>query len=131
MRNAGIYIQNNPWRRWRKTMKEVLEFVVDLNVLNLKPALNIGHCIAGGEEPKDFINRVEIVLISAPTKDRFGQFYDTHSPIFSSEYKEVIKEALKSIEEKDSIKICLDGIYNNWDEVYRDISWLNKILISE
>lgn len=51
--------------------------------------------------------------------------------IFSSEYKEVIKEALKSIEEKDSIKICLDGIYNNWDEVYRDISWLNKILISE
>lgn len=127
----SIYIQNNPWRRWRKTMKEVLEFVVDLNVLNLKPALNIGHCIAGGEEPKDFINRVEIVLISAPTKDRFGQFYDTHSPIFSSEYKEVIKEALKSIEEKDSIKICLDGIYNNWDEVYRDISWLNKILISE
>jgi len=121
-----IYLQSNPWRRWRNTMIEVLEFIEELNIPNLKPALNVAHCIASGEDPKDYAKKAEIVLLSAPEIDSYGQFYDVHDPISDSSYASKIKELFDVIKDKNTIKICFDSVYKDWNEVYRDIIWLNE-----
>ncbi len=121
-----IHLQNNPWRRWRKSMKEVLEFVRSLNIKNLIPALNVSHCLALGEDPKKYIKEVEIVLLSTPLEDIYGQFYDVHDPIYKSEFSEKIKGVFDAVKDSENIKVCFDSIYRDWDEVYSDIVWLNE-----
>jgi len=121
-----MYLQNNPWRRWRKTMRETIEFIKELSVPNLKLALNVAHCIASGEDPKDYVKETEIILLSSPAKDRYGQFYDVHDPVFNSEFAETIKGVFDIVKDSSTVKVCLDGVYKNWDEVYRDIIWLNE-----
>lgn len=121
-----IHLQNNPWRRWRRSMREILEFVKELNIENLSPSLNVAHCLASGEDPKNYVKEVEIVLLSAPLEDIYGQFYDVHDPIYKSKFAETIKEVFDIVKSFDNIKLCLDSIYKDLDELYSDIVWLNE-----
>ena len=88
---------------------------------NLKYAHNMCHSLGAGENPGEVIEKVvpNGLCLSAPNKDMFGQFADTHSPVSLSNYLELAKQLVKQAKKYDFI--CLDAAYNDFDEIYSDM----------
>jgi len=84
--------------------------------------------LGAGETPGEVIEKVvpNGLCLSAPNKDMFGQFTDTHSPVSLSNYLELAKQLVKQAKKYDFI--CLDAAYNDFDEIYSDIMSLFKII---
>ena len=119
-----LHLANNPWRRFRRTMRETIEFVKAVNASNLRPALNTCHCIASGEDPLAFIDQASLVLASAPERDPYGQFADVHAPIVGSPWRDTIQVAIREARGR-GVLVCLDALYDGWDAVYRDLRALD------
>lgn len=120
-----VYLQNGTKGRMLKTTEETVEFIDRLNTANLKFAYNICHSLTLREEPFDILKKyhekINGVMISAPECDDYGQYSDSHSPVFESQYSEVVKEFMVELRrEHSSDFICQDAIYKDWNEVYLD-----------
>lgn len=93
----------------------------------LKYAFNLCHCVGAGENPVETAARKmpDALCLSAPDKDMFGQFADTHCPVSLSDYREPAVQLL-NLDQAAYDFICLDGAYRDFDEIYSDIILLNK-----
>lgn len=91
---------------------------------NLKYAYNLCHSLGAGENPEAvFMEKTPNgILLSAPDRDLFGQFADTHYPISRSAYLEQAK--VLAVNNPKCDFICLDAVYKNFDEIYHDIMML-------
>ena len=88
---------------------------------DLKYAYNMCHSLGAGENPQEVTGKVipDGLCLSAPDKDRFGQFADTHSPVSLSNCQKQAEQLVEQAREYDFI--CLDAAYNDFDEIYSDI----------
>jgi hypothetical protein len=94
---------------------------------DIKYAYNICHSLGAGEDIVSTIkNRMPAALcISAPEKDIFGQFSDAHIPVSLSSYKDMTGQLLKNADAYDFI--CLDAVYQDFDEIYSDFRLLDTL----
>lgn len=82
-------------------------------------AIHLAHCALAGEKPdqEDLLD-AEGILLSAPLRDEFGQMIDAHLPLYSSELRGKVTEALAGIDMSRYAFVCLDGVYESFDEMY-------------
>jgi hypothetical protein len=119
-----LHLAHNPFRRFRRTVAETRELLRDVGAANLRPALDVGHAIASGEEPAMLVDGVALVLLSVPGRDRYGQFTDDHAPIARSPFAAAATAAWQAARAREAMTVCLDAVYRDWDEVYRDLRLL-------
>lgn len=82
-------------------------------------AINLSHCALSGEQPTaEAFAGAEGILVSAPLRDEFGQMIDAHRPLYNSPLREGIVEALRSVDTARYAFVCLDGVYDSFDEMY-------------
>jgi sugar phosphate isomerase/epimerase len=96
---------------------------------NLKFCLDTSHLLMTEESPsellKEFGDEVAMVLVGAPVKDQYGQYYNAHRPVSGSPWEEQISQVLRMIaDDMPGMPVCLNAQYPDWDEVYRDIRLL-------
>jgi hypothetical protein len=123
-RSLALHLGHNPFRRFRPTMRETLEILRDVGAANLKPALSVGHALASREDPLGLLEGVELVLLSTPGVDPYGQFTDDHAPIAGSPYAAQARSFFAAARARPGLTTCLDGVYEDWDAVYRDLRYL-------
>jgi len=108
-----VYAQNRP------VLTETAEFFELIkNIPAVKPAFNYSNSVCAGdtaETAKQFDG--PMVLLSAPAKDGFGQFFNMRLPIAGSGYANAISAC-----GKDGTITVLAADYKDWDEVYRDLN---------
>ncbi len=132
MHGITIYLQNGTKGRLLKSTEDTVNFVKRLHIPNLKVAYNLAHSIALGEQPEAVLAKhkahIDGFLLSMPGIDDYGQYYDQHCPIASSPLA-IAEAATKLIadhaNEDRSGFVCLDALYDNWNEVYLDRLKLN------
>lgn len=88
-------------------------------------AFNLCHSIASHEETNEALNRFApaALLLSAPTIDAFGQTFDEHRPVSTSDFGDLARHCLNARLDWDFI--CLDGDYESFDRVVADLAVLN------
>ena len=123
-RSLVLHLEHNPFRRFRPTMRETLEILRDVGAANLKPALSVGHALASREDPHALLEGVELVLLSVPGVDPYGQFTDDHAPIAGSSHAAEARSLFAAARARPGVTMCLDGVYEDWDAVYRDLRYL-------
>ncbi len=69
--------------------------------------------------------KYSIFFISVPEKDMYGKLWNLNLPLYKYEHKEEVKNILHLVADKD---LLLDAIYQDKEEEYLDISYLNKLL---
>lgn len=118
----SIYLQNGRALESHGTLETSDKIYTFLSTNNdLKYAYNMCHSLGAGENPQEVTGKVipNGLCLSAPDKDIFGQFADTHSPVSLSNYLRQTKQLVEQALEYDFI--CLDAAYNDFDEIYNDI----------
>jgi hypothetical protein len=116
----GISILLQPHAtRWVDTTARANEFLDAVGHENLRIALNTGHLLIAGEDPGAAVatagTRLGAVLFSSPTRDRYGQWYDSHSP-FSGDH--IPKSVFGDPADRDDVLFILDGDYLDIDSAY-------------
>jgi hypothetical protein len=116
-RGVTLHLQHHP-HKWRGRAEEMLAFVGQVGAPNLRFALNTGHCRMLGEDLADTLaragDRLGMILISAPRRDRFGQVYDAHAPAHDAGLD------LAPLRARPQVPQALDAIYPTQDDEYLD-----------
>ena len=127
-RGLALYLQNGTPARHQFLMPKLVEWI-DQHHLPVKIAWNPAHSLESGEELPRLIEqygaRISAVLLSAPIKDLNGQWNDAHQPLHLSPWKGQILEATNQLKKTQSLDfVTLDAVYQDFNQVYRDIKWL-------
>ncbi len=117
-RGVKVHLQAHPVR-WTGNAADVLSLIDEAACVNLFYALNTGHAHAEGITIPDAIRgagqRMGAVLVSAPRTDLFGQSYDAHAPVHTSDVD------LHGLALSGKALIMLDAVYASTDDEYLDI----------
>jgi len=96
----------------------MLEFIGHVGASNLRFALNVGHAVMTREEIGAILtvagDRLGMVLLCAPRRDMFGQFYDAHAPLYAGGVD------ILPLAGWAHVLRVLDGDYQSPDEEYLD-----------
>ncbi len=113
-----LYLQNSRSLKEHTSFSTFKEARETAQQLGFKSALNVGHSLALGENLETAAP--DGILLNAPMKDVFGQMTDAHLPIYQSEYKDELKKwAFRSAD-----FICLDSVYESWNQTAMDLEVL-------
>ena len=122
-RGITLHLQHHP-RKWHGTAERTLQFIDEVGEdggAAPRFALNTGHVAMTNEALVEILaaagDRLGLVLLCAPSRDRFGQQYDAHAPLYGSALDVGPLKAVKC-------PLVFDADYRDWDEVYRDCSFL-------
>jgi hypothetical protein len=63
-------------------------------------------------------DRTEILLLSSPESDPYGQFYDSHRSVEGSQYEAIIRKILPLFQDK---MIVLDTPFADVNAIYGDL----------
>lgn len=122
--SISVYAQNRP------VLTDTAEFF-DLvkNIPSVKPAFNYSNSVCAGDKTSEISKQFggSMALLSAPAKDGFGQLYNMWLPIAGSEYENELREMGTAFKVKKNSVIVLAAEYNDWDDVYKDLSCLRLI----
>lgn len=130
-RDITVYLENSfpaGYGSLFDNMDEMLEFF-STNCVNLKFCLNLCHLLIENsgkiEYTTKFLYLISGLLISAPSMDCYGQYYDSHGVISEPAFSKKLKMLWDSMKlQKDMDFMCLDSNYSDWNEIYSDISIL-------
>lgn len=120
-----MYLQNGTRKRIFETTESMVALLDDWKLPNLKFAYNVCHSIAAGEQPEEtaakYGDRIDAMLLSAPTADRHAQFLNSHRPIRSSAFAGPVVGACRAMRQRRLPDfVCLDAVYADWNESYAD-----------
>ena len=94
--------------------------------------LSLSHCLMRGAWPaEEAMGRAKALLIGAPLVDEWGQAIDARVPAYRSDRAGEIAQWLKSVDSSKYDIICLDGIYEDFGDLYLDRKALGKALFGE
>jgi sugar phosphate isomerase/epimerase len=104
-------------------------FIRGLGKPNLKLCLDVSHALMVGEEPAAVMEELgpEVALLaaSAPVQDGYGQFYNAHEPMAGTRWEAGLRDLFAALHSRrPELPICLNAVYESWDEVYRDVTVL-------
>ena len=107
-----------------------IKLIKEIDRPNLGFALDVCHSIIANENILELLKKynkeISMVCISVPLIDKFGQYYNAHNPAYGSKWEELTKKILKwLLENKSEIPICMNALYHDWNEVFRDMKHLN------
>ncbi|MCU6712032.1 sugar phosphate isomerase/epimerase [Paenibacillus sp. J5C_2022] len=119
-----IYLQNGTKGRLLKSTAETAAFISSLGIPNLKLAYNIAHSLSIGESIpevwKQYREQINGLLLSAPGRDDYCQFYHQYGRIGTSAFAAEIQAFVAATAGRSFDFICQDATYSNWDEAYAD-----------
>lgn len=106
-----------------------LAFVRSLGKANLKLCLDLSHALMVGEEPDSLLEKlgaeIDLVAASVPIQDGYGQHYNAHQPMAGSAWELKLRGLFaKLASRRPELPVCLNAVYESWDDVYRDIKVL-------
>jgi sugar phosphate isomerase/epimerase len=106
--------------KWLGTYSEIAQMVQRLALPNLRPAFHVGHAFMTGEAgqvPDD----AQIVLLSAPRRDAYGQLYDFHDPLYRSEWTEAAGVRIPA-----GKTVIFDAVFANQDDEYLEARFIER-----
>ncbi len=123
-RGMEAWIENGVPRAVADTVESARSLLGELPL-----AANLGHAIMSGEAPSaETLACVRGALIHAPLTDGFGQMCDAHMPAMNRPTAEAAYSILRGLRPETLDFVCLDGIYENFGEMYDDRKALLKAI---
>lgn len=111
-----------PWN-----IQSAADFIRNVGAGNLYLAPSVGLLLAQNTNPGDISellqNRIGLWLVSAPAFDIGGHLWNTHAPLATGDWRDRIA-GFTSL--APDVPMILDAVYQNWDEVYKDLKILGK-----
>jgi hypothetical protein len=111
-----------PWN-----IQSAADFIRSVGSDNLYLAPSVGLLLAQKTEPMDMSelakDKIGLWLISAPEFDVGGNLWNTHAPLATGDWRDRIA-GFTSL--APDVPMILDAVYQNWDEVYKDLKILEK-----
>jgi sugar phosphate isomerase/epimerase len=108
--------------RWVTTTAEAAGLAGEAGSPNLRVAVNTGHAAMAAEDVRAALeaagDRLGAVLVSAASRDRFGQWYDAHLPVAG---RELDLAAVRGLARRDDLLFILDGAHARIDDAYADL----------
>ena len=103
-------------------MERVYLFIDNLNLPNLKLALNTASLIARGitadELKATAQDKIGVWMLSTPEKDLSDRFYNINAPVAHSEFE---KELVELLRVAPGLPLIHDVLFNNKDQEYEEL----------
>jgi hypothetical protein len=110
-------------------MEESYQFVENLNLPNLKLALNTASLIARGISVDELKviepGKIGVWMVSAPEKDLSERLWNINAPVANSEFEKELAELLRVAPE---LPLIHDILLNNTDQEYEESKAVDKIV---
>jgi len=126
--DRGITVYLRHCQKNRKSLRELAEFVEEIDVPNLRLAPSTALVLHEKEDIAQLMDvlghRVGLWLASAPVYDISGTLFDVNAPLTAFGETEKL---IGPIEVASNVPVLLDAVYEGPDEEYFDIRELERI----